>query len=121
MMAPPTHEPDFEGPPTLSGNAYATQTRDAERKRLLALRTELSDAVRAEKDARIADHLRVLLREVLRGKSQWKIGGYWPIRNEPDLRPLFHELTKGGHRIGLPLVDRVQRPPTFVHWKPQSA
>jgi 5-formyltetrahydrofolate cyclo-ligase len=112
--------PDFDGSPTFDSET-ATRTRDAERKRLLALRTELPDAVRAEKDSRIADHLRELLRELFRGKAQLKIGGYWPIRNEPDLRPLFHELTKGGHRIGLPLVDRVQRPLTFVHWKPQSA
>jgi 5,10-methenyltetrahydrofolate synthetase len=95
-------------------------SREAERKRLIALRVELSDAVRAEKDARIIELLRPLLRQLFRNQLS-KIGGYWPIHNEPDLRPLFHEMTKGGHRIGLPLVDRVQRPLTFVHWKPQSA
>ncbi len=95
-------------------------SREAERRRLIALRVELADAVRLEKDARIIEHLRVLLRDLFRHQLG-KIGGYWPIHNEPDLRPLFHELTKGGHRIGLPLVDRVQRPLTFVHWKPQSA
>ena len=120
MMVSTPPGTDSDEPPMVA-EATETRTRDAERRRLLALRTELPDATRAERDARIADHLRPLLREMLRGKAQWKIGGYWPIRNEPDLRPLFHELTKGGHRIGLPLVDRVQRPLTFVHWKPQSA
>lgn len=115
--------PDFDDPapaPT-SMSAWSPEwSREAERRRLIALRVELSDSVRAEKDARIVDHLRRLLRAQFRNKLG-KIGGYWPIHNEPDLRPLFHELTKGGHRIGLPLVDRVQRPLTFVHWKPTSA
>jgi 5,10-methenyltetrahydrofolate synthetase len=118
-------DPDTEGGSSHGSEAFATADyarRDQERKRLLAKRIELSESVRVEKDARIADHLRILLRDVLRGsRPPWKIGGYWPIRNEPDLRPLFHELTKGGHRIGLPLVDRVMRPLTFVHWKPHSA
>ncbi len=97
-------------------------SRDRLRRALLARRPELSEPARAEKDERIADHLRALLRDLFRGqRAPWKIGGYWPIRNEPDLRPLFHELNKGGHRIGLPLVDRVMRPLSFVHWKPHSA
>src|SRR5436305_12901606 len=99
MMVSPVQDPDFDDVPNLSDDDVTAPSRDAERKRLLALRTEIPDRTRAEKDERIADHLRPLLREMLRGKSQWKIGGYWPIRNEPDLRPLFHELTKGGHRI----------------------
>lgn len=106
-----------------AGSASGTGVdRETARRRLLALRIELPESVRADKDERIADHLRTLLRDVLRtSRPPWRIGGYWPIRNEPDLRPLFHELTKGGHRIGLPLVDRVLRPLTFVHWKPHSA
>ena len=100
----------------------AAPSRDAERKRLLLARDELGETVRAELDRRIVERLRPLVRDLLRGsRPPWKIGGYWPIRNEPDIRPMFHEWTKGGHRIGLPLVDRVQRPLTFVHWKPQSA
>ncbi len=125
MTVSPPPDPDFDGSSTIASDAQddvSDASREAERRRLLALRIELSEPARAEKDRRIADHLRVLLRDVLRtGRPPWKIGGYWPIRNEPDLRPLLHELTKGGHRIGLPLVDRVMRPLTFVHWKPHSA
>ena len=129
MIASTSQGPDFEGSAELdsdgsdeSADVAARRSRDAERKRLLGLREELPDAVRAEMDHRIVDHLRPLIRDMLRGsRPPWRIGGYWPIRNEPDIRALFHELTKGGHRIGLPLVDRVQRPLTFVHWKPQSA
>jgi len=114
-------EPDANASTSSAAPAPPTDwSREAERKRLIALRVELSDAVRGEKDARIIEHLRPLLRRMFRNQLG-KIGGYWPIHNEPDLRPLFHELAKGGHRIGLPLVDRVQRPLTFVHWKPQSA
>ncbi len=129
MTVPTSPDPEFEGSSTIATDPWgdaqdgvSDASREAERRRLLALRIELSEAARAEKDQRIADHLRTLLREMLRtSRPPWKIGGYWPIRNEPDLRPLFHELTKGGHRIGLPLVDRVLRPLTFVHWKPHSA
>ena len=129
MIVSTTQDPDFDGSSRLAAEGSddrpdpgTIRSRDAERKRLLQLREELPDKVRAEMDGRIVDHLRPLLREMLRGSHPpWKIGGYWPIRNEPDIRALFHELAKGGHRIGLPLVDRVQRPLTFVHWKPQSA
>ena len=128
MIVSTTQDPDegSSGTADDGSDGYAgpaeIRSRDAERKRLLQLRDELPDVVRADLDRRIVDHLRPLVREMLRGSPPpWKIGGYWPIRNEPDIRALFHELTKGGHRIGLPLVDRVQRPLTFVHWKPQSA
>ncbi len=129
MIVTTTQDPEFDGSSRLADQASEDlskqsegRSRDAERRRLLQLRDELPDGVRADMDRRIVDHLRPLVREMLRGSPPpWKIGGYWPIRNEPDIRALFHELTKGGHRIGLPLVDRVQRPLTFVHWKPQSA
>jgi len=121
MIATTSQEPDADEPPD-SVDDEAVATRAAERRRLLAKRIELPEAVRAQYDQRIADHLRELLRTMLRtSRPPWRIGGYWPIRNEPDLRGLFHELTKGGHRIGLPLVDRILRPLTFVHWKPHSA
>jgi 5-formyltetrahydrofolate cyclo-ligase len=113
---------EFDGTASFVHTVQVGEDRDAERRRLLELRREIPDSLRAAKDEAIADHLRTLLREVLRGsRPPWRIGGYWPIRDEPDLRPLFHELTKGGHKIGLPLVDRAMRPLTFVHWKPHSA
>lgn len=113
---------DADGSSGLDGGPLPVSARDAERRRLLAMRVDLPDALRAEKDEKIAEHLRKLLKDMLRNsRPPWRIGAYWPIRNEPDLRPLLHELTKGGHRIGLPLVDRILRPLTFVHWKPHSA
>ena len=129
MSVSTLHGSDSDGSSACVGEASGTAvpsapavSRDVERRRLLQLRDEFGDAARSEMDERIVDRLRPLVRELLRGGAPpWKIGGYWPIRNEPDIRPLFHEWTKGGHRIGLPLVDRVQRPLTFVHWKPQSA
>ena len=125
MSASTSQGPDIDGSSQLSSempDLASARSRDSERRRLLQLRDELPDAVRAQMDLRITEHLRPLVRKMLRnGRPPWKIGGYWPIRNEPDIRALFHEWTKGGHRIGLPLVDRVQRPLTFVHWKPQSA
>lgn len=125
MIATTSQDPEFDASAACSletPDATAGRSRDAERRRLLLMRDEMTDVARIDKDRRIVERLRPLVRDVLRrSPAPWKIGGYWPIRNEPDIRPLLHELTKGGHRIGLPLVDRVQRPLTFVHWKPQSA
>lgn len=95
-----------------------------ERRRTLSLRDELARG-EAQKDARIAAHLQALLARLLDlRRLPRKIGGYWPIRNEPDLRPLYTELTKAGHRVGLPLVHKYRdnnRVLDFVQWKPQSA
>ena len=124
MMASTSQDPELDGSSQVASgvDGGSARARDVERRRLLQLRDELGDARRAEMDLQITDRLRPLVRELMRhGAPPWKIGGYWPICNEPDIRALFHEWTKGGHRIGLPLVDRVQRPLTFVHWKPQSA
>jgi 5-formyltetrahydrofolate cyclo-ligase len=45
-------------------------------------------------------------------KSQWTqgtraraISGYWPIKGEPELRPLIKELHDAGTEIVLPVVD----------------
>ena len=124
MMVSTSQDPELDGSSQVASgvDGGSVRARDTERKRLLQLRDELGDSRRADMDLQIVDRLRPLVRELMRQSSPpWKIGGYWPIRSEPDIRALLHEWTKGGHRIGLPLVDRVQRPLTFVHWKPQSA
>ena len=92
------------------------------RRRLLAMRDELAEDLRSANDRRISEHLLGLLGRVLDlDHPPCKIGGYWPVRSEPDLRPLYMELSRAGHRIGLPLIEERKLPLAFVLWKPYSA
>lgn len=96
--------------------------RGIARRRLLAVRDELAADLRSANDKRIAKHVRALLGRLLDlDHPPCMIGGYWPIRSEPDLRPLFMELSRVGHLIGLPLIDERKLPLAFVRWRPYCA
>jgi len=64
------------------------------------------------------------LRKVLRdrfGDMQGIVfSGYWPIKGEPDLRPLMVELNEANATIALPLVETKAAPLTFRHWTPDT-
>lgn len=90
------------------------QNKSSLRKALLAARTSLTDAVRAQWDAAIgnqvsswlmANHVRVL-------------GVYSPMRNEPDLRTLYAEWSRLGVQMCLPVVVSAAAPLKFIAWKP---
>lgn len=49
------------------------------------------------------------------------ISGYWPIRSEPDLRPLLAALSAGGREIALPVVPAPDQPLRFHAWQPGDA
>lgn len=94
--------------------------RKAERARLRAGRDALSVATRQEVGASIATHLTSLLAlrfGDLRGRV---FSGYWPIKGEPDLRPLMTELHHAGALIALPLVETKSAPLTFRRWTPET-
>ena len=46
------------------------------------------------------------------------ISAFLPIRSEPDLRPLLHDLQAAGHVIGLPCVIARREPLLFRRWTP---
>ncbi|NHM20390.1 hypothetical protein G0Q02_16950 [Epibacterium mobile] len=59
-------------------------------------------------------------------KSQWTqgtraraISGYWPIKGEPELRPLIKELHDAGTEIVLPVVD-AHAPLVLRRWIPAT-
>lgn len=91
--------------------------RRAERKRLRAERMELSVAARAEAGVAIMAHLEGLLAR-LGGAGGRVLSGYWPIKGEPDLRPLLTRLHGRGATIALPLVERKAAPLVFRLWTP---
>lgn len=74
--------------------------RRAERERLYALRDSLSPERRAHQQARISAALEQLLAEL----GMHRVGAYWPIRGEPDLRPLMRRLDAAGVALALPVI-----------------
>jgi len=92
-----------------------SQDRASLRRGLLGLRTGLMPEFRLLADRAIQDGVRRTLadRFELDPRSA-VIGCYWPIRGEPDLRPLWVEWV----HIGLPEVVAFDRPLRFVRWQP---
>ena len=95
--------------------------RKAERVRLRARRMEMPVAERQAVSAALAGHLRRFLNERFRRLRGRVFSGYWPIKGEPDLRPLLAELHEAGLRVALPLVEVKAAPLTFRRWTPETA
>lgn len=94
--------------------------RRAERQRLRAERDAMSVRDRQAAGASIAVHLADLLRRTfgeLRGRV---FSGYWPIKGEPDLRPLLATLHAEGVQVVLPLVEVKAAPLVFRRWTPET-
>lgn len=94
--------------------------RKAERTRLRAERTALSVADRQAVGAALAGHLRQLLHTRFDGAQGRVFSAYWPIKGEPDLRPLMAELHGLGVSVALPLVETKSAPLTFRRWTPET-
>lgn len=92
--------------------------RRAERARLLATRQATPVAeLRAVSEA-LARHLAPVIAARLGGGGV--LSGYWPIRGEPDLRPLLAALHRAGATIALPLVETRAAPLAFRRWTPET-
>ena len=94
--------------------------RKAERTRLRAERSALSVAEREAVGTALAGHLRGLLQDRFDGARGKVFSGFWPIKGEPDLRPLMAELHQAGVTIALPLVEQKAAPLVFRHWTPET-
>jgi 5,10-methenyltetrahydrofolate synthetase len=93
--------------------------RRAERIRLAGLREGLGQNGRAQISAQISRNLENLLAE--RGVGQGTVvSGYWPIKGEPDLRPLLAQLHRTGITIALPVVETRAAPLIFRLWTPET-
>lgn len=94
--------------------------RKAERTRLRAARLALSVAERQAAGEALSRHLRELLQDRFGGARGMVFSAYWPIKGEPDLRPLMAELHKAGMSVALPLVETRAAPLTFRRWTPET-
>lgn len=96
---------------------HADATKAAIRCTMLHGRAGLGASARASRDAAIACHLHAWLRQF----PVPMLGVYWPIRGEPDLRPLYDVLVAAGVQLALPKVSKRQSPLQFLAWTPGEA
>jgi 5-formyltetrahydrofolate cyclo-ligase len=87
--------------------------RKAKRLELLEMRMAVPSAQRDTWSAQIADHL---LEQILASGAKI-VSAYWPIRGEPELRPLLRALAEHGVRTALPVAIALRQPLVFREWK----
>jgi len=93
--------------------------RRAERLRLAALRDRLGQSGRAQLSKSVSGHLGSVLAARNIGQDI-VLSGYWPIKGEPDLRPLLSQLHHSGVIIALPVVETRAAPLVFRRWTPET-
>jgi 5-formyltetrahydrofolate cyclo-ligase len=93
--------------------AWRVTTRAA----LVGYRNSLTDAQRRAS----ADVIMQRLRETeLLGPNE-RIGFYWPMPGEIDLRPLMSTLVETGVVVALPVITAKDQPLEFWRWRPDEA
>jgi 5-formyltetrahydrofolate cyclo-ligase len=108
-------------PQTPSGPAptRGAGQRAALRRRLVDRRLALS----ADDCDGLSASIRAQLRRHFPQLAGWRVGFCWPVKNEPDLRPLMQEWrTQGqsGFAALLPVVIEAGAPLAFRAWTPDS-
>lgn len=94
--------------------------RMAERKRLRAERQGISVQERAAIGAALGACLLKVLTTRFGTMNGRVFSAYWPIKGEPDLRPLMAALHADGATVCLPLVEQKAAPLVFRHWTPDT-
>lgn len=118
--------PQGRGAGSVSGCPDPQQPRDiadgrkTERARLRASRLAMTVSDRKAAGEALGQHLQRILKERFRGAQGMVLSAYWPIKGEPDLRPLMHDLHETGVVIALPLVETRAAPLTFRRWTPDT-
>ncbi|HEX7080137.1 MAG TPA: 5-formyltetrahydrofolate cyclo-ligase [Gammaproteobacteria bacterium] len=91
--------------------------RKEQRKRLIEARMALSRAERERLTSAIADRLATY---APLQAAPLRIGFYWPIRGEPDLRAFVRGLIERGFEAALPVVVEPKAPVEFWRWDAQT-
>lgn len=98
----------------MSSWAAVRSWRVETRSRLIALRRDLTDDERARSTDDIVENLR---NSGIFSRHQ-RIGFYWPLAGEVDLRPLMTALTDQGVTAALPVIIEPNQPLEFWAWRP---
>lgn len=136
MSADETETGRYASPPCMAGEVAPDyfdplgvdpdQARDvarwrrAERERLRADRQALGVEARQAVGQALALHLQALLQNRFDGARGRVFSAYWPIKGEPDLRPLMADLHAAGVSVALPLVEVKAAPLVFRRWTPET-
>jgi 5-formyltetrahydrofolate cyclo-ligase len=91
--------------------------RKAQRARLIELRRALPLAERARLGEAIAEKLLAAPELFVAPR---RLGFYWPIRGEPDMRPFVRALLERGYEAALPVVVAKNAPVEFHRWTPST-
>lgn len=113
--------PSVPSPPAGQGASAGGDVagwRWRERLRLRELREAMDPRERAAVGEAVAGHLETLLRNRFDRVGGLVVAGYWPIRSEPDLRPLMARLHAEGATVALPVVETRAAPLVFRRWTP---
>ena len=81
---------------------------------LLAARSALSHEARAAANTAIGQSLL----DWCHAQGYLSLAVYWPIRGEPDLRPVYTALIDAGIELSLPVVIAPKTPLSFAAWLP---
>ncbi len=83
------------------------------RRQLLDMRA----AVPREQIAQWSERISAHLLERIEAANARMVSAYWPIRAEPELRPLLQTLRDRGIGTALPVCLALRQPMTFRQWK----
>jgi len=85
--------------------------RKQARQKLLAARSAIAAPVREDLSRRLIERLRPVLKA-----RPGPVSFYWPIKAEPDLKPLMRELDAAGVEVCLPVCVKLGEPLRFRRW-----
>lgn len=96
------------------GATLAIPNKPELRREAQARRTQIHEKIGAAAAAQFREHGL----SALAGLPGNTVSGYWPIRSEPDLRPLLTALVAAGRDVALPAVVGSGLPLRFHVWQP---
>jgi 5,10-methenyltetrahydrofolate synthetase len=85
--------------------------RKEARQKILAARAAIAAPVRKSLSTALIEHLRPVLKD-----RPPPVSFYWPIKAEPDFRPLMRELDAAGIAVCLPIAIKLGEPLRFRPW-----
>jgi 5-formyltetrahydrofolate cyclo-ligase len=121
FASPPCMAAEFEGGPSDPQQTLdVARWRKAERTRLRAERMAMSVEARLAAGTGLAMHLADFVCSRFGGTKAQVFSFYWPIKGEPDLRPLMTRFHNEGFLIALPIVEVKAAPLVFRRWTPDT-
>lgn len=119
MRTDPGPAPDFDSTNVMRDPEVRRLARRALRRAAIARREALASETVAGWSEAICDNLQRCYPQL----AQQRVAFCWPIRNEPDLRPLIEAWLRAGHPDFVPLLPVVTAPDAglaFRRWHPDA-